>query len=166
MARFDKVESEFQERVIQIRRVTKVVKGGKRMKFRVVVVVGDTKGRVGVGIGKAAEIPNAVRKGIEDAKKSLLTVSLSGSTIPHEVLGKLGAGKVFLKPAVPGTGVIAGGSVRAVLELAGVKDVLSKSLGSNNAVNMAKAALVALNMLKSPEKVASNRGKKIKELWS
>jgi small subunit ribosomal protein S5 len=166
MARFDAVESEFQERVIQIRRVTKVVKGGKRMKFRVVVVVGDTQGRVGVGVGKAAEIPNAVRKGIEDAKKSLLTVSLSGTTIPHEVLGKLGAGKVFLKPAVAGTGVIAGGSVRAVLELAGVKDVLSKSLGSNNAVNMAKAALVALNMLKSPEKVASNRGKKIKELWS
>jgi small subunit ribosomal protein S5 len=159
MARFDSVESEFQERVIQIRRVTKVVKGGKRMKFRVVVVVGDAQGRVGVGVGKAAEIPNAVRKGIEDAKKSLMTVSLSGSTIPHE-------GKVFLKPAVPGTGVIAGGSVRAVLELAGVKDVLSKSLGSNNAVNMAKAALVALNMLKSPEKVASNRGKKIKELWS
>lgn len=166
MARFDAVESEFQERVIQIRRVTKVVKGGKRMKFRVVVVVGDTQGRVGVGVGKAAEIPNAVRKGIEDAKKSLLTVSLSGTTIPHEVLGKLGAGKVFLKPAVAGTGVIAGGSVRAVLELAGVKDVLSKSLGSNNAVNMAKAALVALEMLKSPEKVASNRGKKIKELWS
>jgi small subunit ribosomal protein S5 len=166
MARFDAVESEFQERVIQIRRVTKVVKGGKRMKFRVVVVVGDTQGRVGVGVGKAAEIPNAVRKGIEDAKKSLLTVSLSGTTIPHEVLGKLGAGKVFLKPAVAGTGVIAGGSVRAVLELAGVKDVLSKSLGSNNAINMAKAALVALNMLKSPEKIASNRGKKIKELWS
>lgn len=166
MARIEKTESEFQERVIQIRRVTKVVKGGKRLKFRVVVVVGNALGRVGVGVGKAAEIPNAVRKGIEDAKKQMVEVPLSGTTIPHPVLGKSGAGRVFLKPAVKGTGVIAGGPVRAVLELAGVKDVLSKSLGSNNAVNMAKAVVCALEMLKSPERVARNRGKTVRELWS
>jgi small subunit ribosomal protein S5 len=164
MARIETTESEFSERVIQIRRVTKVVKGGKRLKFRVVVVVGNALGRVGVG--KAAEIPNAVRKGIEDAKKQMVDVPLSGTTIPHPVLGKSGAGRVFLKPAVRGTGVIAGGPVRAVLELAGVKDVLSKSLGSNNAVNMAKAVVCALEMLKSPERVARNRGKTVRELWS
>jgi small subunit ribosomal protein S5 len=166
LARIETSESEYQERVIQIRRVTKVVKGGKRLKFRVVVVVGNSQGRVGVGVGKATEIPNAVRKGIEDAKKQMVEVSLSGTTIPHSVLGMSGAGQVFLKPAVQGTGVIAGGAVRAVLELAGVKDVLSKSLGSKNSINVAKAVLSALVMLKSPERVARNRGKTVKELWS
>jgi len=160
------VSTELQERVIQIRRVTKVVKGGKRLKFRVVVVLGDAQGHVGVGVGKATEIPNAVRKGVADAKKKMIDVPLSGNTIPHEVTGKAGAGKVFLKPAVPGTGVIAGGAVRAVMELAGVKDILSKSLGSDNAVNIARATIKALGMLKSPEQVAKNRGKKVKELWS
>ncbi len=166
MTRIDTTNLELQERVIQIRRVTKVVKGGKRLKFRVVVVLGDMQGHVGVGVGKAAEIPNAVRKGVEDAKKRMIEVPLSGATIPHETMGKAGAGKVFLKPAVPGTGVIAGGAVRAVMELAGIKDVLSKSLGSNNAVNMARAAIQALEQLKSPEHVAKNRGKKVHELWS
>jgi small subunit ribosomal protein S5 len=166
LARIETSESEYQERVIQIRRVTKVVKGGKRLKFRVVVVVGNSQGRVGVGVGKATEIPNAVRKGIEDAKKQMVEVSLSGTTIPHSVLGMSGAGQVFLKPAVQGTGVIAGGAVRAVLELAGVKDVLSKSLGSKNSINVAKAVLSALVMLKSPERVARNRGKTVRELWS
>lgn len=166
MARVETTELELQERVIQIRRVTKVVKGGKRLKFRVVVVLGDMNGHVGIGIGKASEIPNAVRKGIEDARKQMFEIPLSGATIPHEVLGKAGAGKVFLKPAVPGTGVIAGGAVRAVMELAGVKDVLSKSLGSSNAVNMARAAAKALQDLRSPLKISQNRGKKIKELWS
>ena len=166
MARIDTTVLELQERVIQIRRVTKVVKGGKRLKFRVVVVLGDMQGHVGVGVGKAAEIPNAVRKGVEDAKKRMIKVPLSGTTIPHETTGKTGAGIVFLKPAVPGTGVIAGGAVRAVMELAGIKDVLSKSLGSNNSVNMARAAIKALEQLKSPEQVARNRGKKVHELWS
>ncbi|MDH7563139.1 MAG: 30S ribosomal protein S5 [Caldisericota bacterium] len=166
MARIDTTGLELQERVIQIRRVTKVVQGGKRLKFRVVVVVGDSQGHVGVGVGKAAEIPNAVRKGVEDAKKRMIEVPLSGTTIPHETTGKAGAGIVFLKPAVPGTGVIAGGAVRAVMELAGIKDVLSKSLGSNNALNMARAAVKALEVLKSPEVVARNRGKKVHELWS
>lgn len=166
MARIDTTGLELQERVIQIRRVTKVVQGGKRLKFRVVVVVGDSQGHVGVGVGKAAEIPNAVRKGVEDAKKRMIEVPLSGTTIPHETTGKAGAGIVFLKPAVPGTGVIAGGAVRAVMELAGIKDVLSKSLGSNNALNMARAAVKALEVLKSPEIVARNRGKKVHELWS
>ncbi len=166
MTRVETTDLELQERVIQIRRVTKVVKGGKRLKFRVVVVLGDMNGHVGIGIGKASEIPNAVRKGIEDAKKQMFEVPLSGATIPHEVLGKTGAGKVFLKPAVPGTGVIAGGAVRAVMELAGVKDVLSKSLGSSNAVNMARAAAKALKDLRSPLKISQSRGKKIRELWS
>jgi small subunit ribosomal protein S5 len=166
MARIDTTNLELQERVIQIRRVTKVVKGGRRLKFRVVVVLGDMQGHVGVGVGKAAEIPNAVRKGVEDAKKRMVEVPLSGTTIPHEVTGKAGAGIVFLKSAVQGTGVIAGGAVRAVMELAGVKDVLSKSLGSNNAVNMARAAIKALEQLRSPDQIARSRGKKVQELWS
>lgn len=159
--RFGK-ESEFKEKVVQIRRVTKVVKGGKKMGFRAVVVVGDVKMRVGLGIGKAAEVSAAIRKGVEAAKKTLLEVPLISGTIPHEVLGNFSASRVVLRPAPRGTGVIAGGSVRTILELSGIKNIVAKSIGSANAINVARATLQALSSLKRLEQVALERGKEPK----
>jgi len=157
-------EQEFTEKVVSINRVAKVVKGGKNFRFSVLVVVGNQKGKVGVGSGKAQEIPEAIRKGIEDAKKNLIDVPLVNDTIPHEALGVFGAGKVLIKPAPEGTGVIAGGPVRAVLELAGIKNVVSKSLGSANSRNMVNATVEALKFLKKAEDVAKLRGKTVEEL--
>ncbi len=154
-------EKDFEERVVQVKRVTKVVKGGKRMGFRVLSIVGNRIGDVGVGIGKAAEVSSAIRKGVELAKKSLIKIPLIGGTLPHEVLGKLGSSEVLLKPAPSGKGVIAGGSIRVVLELAGVKDVVAKSIGSGNAINTAKATIDALRKLKTIEDHEGIRGKKI-----
>lgn len=157
--------SEIQERVVYINRVAKVVKGGRRFSLTALVVVGDGNGRVGVGMGKAAEVPVAIKKGIEDAKKNMFTFPLAGTTIPHAVTGEYGAGKVLLKPAAPGAGVIAGGPVRALLELGGVQDVLSKSLGTSNALNIVKAAADGLRQLKSPADVARSRGKSVGEIY-
>ena len=166
MARnMDNETPEFEEKVVYINRVAKVVKGGRRFSFSALVVVGNKKGKVGVGLGKAAEVPEAIRKGVEDAKKNLITVALKDNrTISHEMLGIFGAGQVMMKPAAKGTGVIAGGPVRAVLELAGVHDILTKSLGSSNPNNMVRAAMEGLKAHKQPEIVAELRGKTVAEI--
>ena len=166
MARFDAkaTESEYKERVVAINRVSKTVKGGRIFKFAALVVVGDEKGTGGFGIGKAGEVPDAIRKGIEDAKKNLVKISLRGTTIPHEVIGIYDAGKVLMKPAAPGTGVIAGGPVRAVVEAAGIKDIRTKALRSNNPCNVVRATLEGLKSLRTAEEVAVIRGKSVKEI--
>jgi small subunit ribosomal protein S5 len=159
-----RVESEWEEKIIQVRRVTKVVKGGKKLSFRAVVAVGNGKGQVGIGVGKAAEVISAIQKGVVDARKSLVKVPLVGATIPHQVIGKLGSSRILLKPAAKGTGVIAGGAARAILELAGVGDVLSKSLGSRAPLNVARATIDGLQSLRTFEEAARLRGLNLKQM--
>ena len=162
--RRDEEASEFVEKVVSLNRVSKTVKGGRIMKFSALVVVGDGNGTVGFGMGKSNEVPDAIRKGIEDAKKNLMKVALKGSTIPHEIIGKFGAGVVLLKPAAPGTGVIAGGPVRAVVETVGIKDIRTKALRSNNPCNVVRATINGLASLRTAEQMAEIRGKSVKEI--
>ncbi len=164
MTKFDASAVEMQEKVVSLNRVSKTVKGGRIMKFSALIVVGDGNGHVGVGLGKAAEVPEAIRKGIEDAKKNIVTVSLNGSTIPHDIIGKFGASMVIMKPAPEGTGVIAGGAVRAVLEMAGIKDIRTKALRSRNQRNVVNATINGLSALKSAAEVAALRGKTVAEI--
>ena len=164
MAKFEKEQSEYVEKLVALNRVSKTVKGGRVAKFAALMVVGDEKGNVGFGTGKAAEVPEAIRKGIEDAKKHMIQVKLSDTTIPHEVIGEFGAGRVLLKPAAPGTGIIAGGAVRAVMEAVGIKDIRAKCLRSNNPQNVVAATFEGLKSLKSPEEVARLRGKSVEEI--
>lgn len=159
-----KKESEFSESLVALNRVSKTVKGGRIARFTAIMVVGDKNGRVGYGLGKAAEVPDAIRKGIEDAKKNMITVSRKGSTIPHEIVGEFGAGRVLLKPAAPGTGIIAGGAVRLVLELAGIKNVRAKCLRSNNPTNVVKATFEGLKALRTAEQVAAIRDKSVEDI--
>ena len=162
--RIDASAMELEERVVAINRVSKTVKGGRVMKFSALVVVGDKNGTVGFGLGKSGEVPDAIRKGIENAKKNMITVALKGTTIPHEIIGKYGAGVVLMKPAAPGTGVIAGGPVRAVVETVGIKDIRSKALRSNNPCNVVRATIDGLSKLRNADTVAAVRGKTVKEI--
>ena len=164
MARFEREQSEYIEKLVYLNRVSKTVKGGRVMKFSALMVVGDGKGRVGFGLGKAAEVPEAIRKGIEDAKKNMITVAMVGTSIPHEVTGTFSAGRVLLKPAPSGTGVIAGGPVRAVMEAAGIADIRTKCLRSNNPQNVIRATFEGLKALRTPEQVAKTRGKSVDEI--
>ena len=164
MPRFEREQSEFIEKVVSLNRVSKTVKGGRVMKFSALVVVGDGKGKVGYGLGKAAEVPEAIRKGIEAAKKNMITVTLSGTTVPHEIIGEAGAGRVLMKPASEGTGVIAGGAVRAVVEAAGIKDIRTKCLRSNNPNNVVAATFQGLKAMRGPEEIARIRGKSVEEI--
>ena len=161
---FRKEDSEFEERVIHIGRVSKTVKGGKNMRFTALVIIGDKNGRIGKGIGKAAEVPDAIRKGVEEAKKNIVSINRKSGTIPHATLGEFGAAKIVMKPAAGGTGIIAGGPVRSVCELAGITDIRTKSIGSNNPINMVNATLAGLTGLKSIEEIAELRGKTIDEI--
>ena len=164
MARFEREQSEYIEKVVATNRVSKTVKGGRVMKFSALMVVGDGKGKVGYGLGTAAEVPEAIRKGIEDAKKNMVTINTSGTTIPHEVIGEFSAGRVVMKPAAPGTGVIAGGPVRAVVETVGIRDIRSKALRSNNPCNVVRATMAGLTALRDAQQVAELRGKSVKEI--
>ena len=164
MPRFEREQSEYMEKLVFLNRVSKTVKGGRVAKFSALMVVGDGKGKVGYGLGKAAEVPEAIRKGLEAAKKNMITVTLDGTTIPHETIGEFGAGRVLMKPAAPGTGVIAGGAVRAVVEAAGIKDIRTKCLRSNNPQNVVSATFEGLKALRGPEEIARIRGKSVEEI--
>jgi small subunit ribosomal protein S5 len=164
LEKFKREERELIEKIVKINRVAKVVKGGRRFGFSALVVVGDGKGCVGAALGKANQVPEAIRKGIEKAKKTMINVPIVNGTIPHEIIGRVGAGRVILKPASPGTGVIAGGGVRAVMEAVGVSNVLSKSLGSSNAINVVRATMEGLENLRTAEQIAAKRGKKVSEI--